>query len=66
MGLAGMEILNLSKTTIEQFNYYKYLADKYNLITTCGSDFHREDITPNIGIQNNFSDEFIKIINKRK
>ena len=66
LGLDGIEVLNLSKTTLEEYNLYNFLASKYNFLKTCGSDYHNEIETPKIGICNDISKEFIKTINKRR
>lgn len=66
MGLDGIEIINTSKTSIEQSEYYEYLARKYNLYTTCGSDFHSIESGHSLGIENDKSSEFIKCIEERR
>lgn len=38
-GLMGIEVF-YSKHTPDQIRFYKYLADKYGLLITAGSDFH--------------------------
>ena len=38
-GLMGIEVF-YSKHTHDQIRFYKYLADKYGLLITAGSDFH--------------------------
>lgn|SRR5574344_1726013 len=60
MGLDGIEIFNASKTTIEEQEYYTFLAQKYNLLTTSGTDFHNYQKSPGIGIQDNISETMIK------
>ena len=65
LGLDGIEVFNSSKTTIEQMNFYLYLAEKYDLLTTCGSDFHNEN-TASIGINNDISDKFINKVKRRR
>lgn len=42
-GMNGIEIINSSKTTPDEYKLYNYLAEKYDLITCGGSDFHSED-----------------------
>ena len=60
-GLEGIEVLNTSKTTLEQQKYYQELADSYDLLTTSGTDFHNYQKSPNgIGVNNNISNEFVK------
>lgn len=63
LGLDGIEILNTCKTTIEQMEYYEMLARKYNLLTTCGSDFHESKHS--LGIENEKSNELIRKIKER-
>lgn len=63
MGLDGIEVLNTSKTTIEQMKFYEILANKYDLLMTCGSDYHCED--QSLGINNEKSKKLIKIIKER-
>lgn len=65
IGLDGIEVFNASKTTIGQMKFYLYLSEKYNLLTTCGSDFHNEN-TASIGIDNDISSEFIRKIKSRR
>ena len=66
LGLDGIEVLNLAKTTFEEYNLYNSLANKYNFLKTCGSDYHNDTETPKIGVCNDISKEFIKTINKRR
>lgn len=63
-GLQGIEVLNLSKQTQKQV-FYEFLAKKYNLLESCGSDFHRFDHTPDFGVKNNKSLKLIKKIKER-
>ena len=63
-GLDGIEILNQSKTTQTQSEYYEYLAKKYDLLMSCGSDFHNEKSTPIFGVNNNKSRKLIRKIRK--
>ncbi|MBR1416475.1 MAG: PHP domain-containing protein [Bacilli bacterium] len=62
-GLDGIEVLNTSKTTHLQEKYYSYLAKKYNILTSCGSDYHDERQT--FGVENNKSDKLIKLLKER-
>jgi len=48
-GLAGIECYYSTHTT-EQVSQYLGLAVKYELIITCGSDFHGEKVKPGIDI----------------
>lgn len=65
-GLDGIEVLNLSKTSDYEYILYNSIAYKLELLRTCGSDYHNEVETPEIGIINDISKEFIKKINKRR
>lgn len=47
LGLKGIEIIH-SNSNEEQREYYKELAKEFNLITTGGTDFHGEEVKPNI------------------
>lgn len=47
LGLKGIEIIH-SNSNEEQREYYKELAKELNLITTGGTDFHGEEVKPNI------------------
>lgn len=59
-GLQGVETLNTSKTTPEQYSLYRFLADKHGLMTTSGTDFHNYDRYPDgIGVENDISDDFL-------
>ncbi len=66
MGLDGLEVLNLSKTDDREFILYNSIAYKLDLLKTCGSDYHNEIETPEIGVYNDLSKQFIKTINKRR
>lgn len=46
-GLAGLEVYS-SRHTKEEIDYFKILAEKYNLLVTAGSDFHGKLIKPNV------------------
>lgn len=59
LGVMGIEITNLSKSSRMKTNYYEFLAKKYDLLTTCGSDFHKNGDL--FGIKNEKSK---KLINK--
>lgn len=61
-GLEGIEVLNLSKTTKRQAEYFESLAKKYDLLTSCGSDFHSDLSTPYFGVNNEKSKMLIKKI----
>ena len=62
IGLEGIEILNQSKTTQVQAEYYEYLAKKYDLLMSCGSDFHNKKNTPIFGVDNEKSKKLIRKI----
>lgn len=47
LGLKGIEIIH-SNSNEEQREYYKQLAKEFNLITTGGTDYHGEEVKPNI------------------
>ncbi len=47
MGVRGIEAY-YSRHTPEQVAFYRALAEKWGLIVTCGSDFHGEQVKPNI------------------
>ena len=49
MGLQGIEAY-YSRHTPEQTAFYLKLAQKYQLLYTCGSDFHGPVIKPEIAI----------------
>ena len=63
IGLDGIEVLNTSKTTDYQEKYYSYLAEKYKLLMSCGSDYHDERQI--FGLNNNKSTKLIKAIKER-
>ena len=46
-GLKGLEVYH-SKHTLEDCEKFLSIANKYNLIPTCGSDYHGENIKPGI------------------
>jgi len=48
-GLMGIEC-HYSTNTLEQTEQYLGCAKRFDLLVTCGSDFHGEDIKPSIGI----------------
>jgi predicted metal-dependent phosphoesterase TrpH len=63
-GLEGIECYH-SDHSKEQVELYKKLAKKYNLIITCGSDFHGPTITPDIvmgsGINGNLINDDVRM-----
>jgi len=59
IGLDGIEVLNTNKTTSEQFDLYRKIASKFDLLESCGSDFHNKKYTPNLGIENEISKKLI-------
>lgn len=46
-GLKGIEVYH-STHTQEEMNYYLEIANKYNLLISCGSDFHGKNVKPDI------------------
>jgi hypothetical protein len=64
-GLNGIEVFNADKTTPEQCNFYRELANKFKLYETSGSDFHRESETPILGVNNDYSTNFIRTLKRR-
>lgn len=63
-GLMGIEINNLDKTTPNQVEFLKQLANDLFLLKTSGSDFHNETSTVKIGLDNSDSDEFIRALRR--
>jgi len=57
-GLMGIEVF-YSQHTPEQIKFYKYLADKYRLLITAGSDFHGST-KPDIELGMNVEDELLQ------
>jgi len=49
LGLKGLETKH-SKQTYEDYLKFSSIAKKYNLIETCGSDYHGEKVKPGIKI----------------
>lgn len=66
IGLEGIEVFNADKTKKEQLLYYLQIAKKLNLLTTSGSDFHREEETKVLGVNNEYSNNFIKLVKERR
>lgn len=66
IGVKGIEVFNVDKTTEEQLLYYLQIAEKLNLLTTSGSDFHREEETKILGVNNEYSKSFIKLVKERQ
>ena len=66
IGLEGIEVFNADKTKKEQLLYYLQIAKKLNLLTTSGSDFHREEETKILGVNNEYSNNFIKLVKERR
>lgn len=71
LGLEGIEVYN-SCHSLEEINYYKEVANKYNLLISGGSDYHGPLIKPNVklgtGTNNNTRVRKLSIldrINKR-
>lgn len=55
-GLQGIEVIHIHNEEKNR-EYYRYLADKYNLLISGGTDFHGHEVKPNVdmgtGINNN-------------
>ncbi|MFO8016331.1 MAG: PHP domain-containing protein [Candidatus Woesearchaeota archaeon] len=51
-GLKGIEVRS-TKHTEEQTKYFDDLADRYGLIKTCGTDYHREEEGKTMGYTHN-------------
>lgn len=66
LGIKGVEVYNADKTTDMQLIYYLKIARQLGLLTTSGSDFHREEETKILGVDNNYSEKFIKLIKERR
>ena len=60
----GIEINNLDKTTSNQVEFLKKLANDLSLLKTSGSDFHNATTTQKIGLDNADSDEFIRVLRR--
>ena len=58
-GLDGIEVYN-SIHTKKDVNFYKVLADKYDLLISGGTDFHGPSIKPNIEIGTGYGNIKIK------
>lgn len=58
-GLDGIEVYN-SIHTMKDVNFYKVLADKYDLLISGGTDFHGPSIKPNIEIGTGYGNIKIK------
>ncbi len=58
-GLDGIEVINLSKITDVEMKKLKYIADKLELLTCGGSDFHNVN-KHNLGVDGDESDILIK------
>ena len=58
-GLDGIEVINSSKMDNTDIVFCKYIANKYNLLTSGGSDFHNSN-SPSIGVEGSESIELIK------
>lgn len=65
-GLDGIEVFNADKTSFSQLRYYCELAKTFDLFQTSGSDFHRETKTSIFGVDNTYSDSFVKMLEKRR
>lgn len=63
-GLDGIEVVNSSKMSEYDTIYYQNLANKYNLLTSGGSDFHNPTKGNQIGIEDNNSFNLVKSLKK--
>lgn len=59
LGLNGIEVDNISKHSLLQIKTYILLAQKYDLLQTSGSDYHRA-ARNKFGVNNEYSSEFLK------
>ncbi len=67
-GLMGIEVF-YSKHTHDQIRFYQYLADKYGLLITAGSDFHgktKPDIKLGINVEDDLLLPFLQEVVKDK
>lgn len=68
-GLDGIEVYH-SNHSKEQIKKYLELAKHYNLLISCGSDFHGKNVKPNIelgsGIDNNLNIKEVSLVRKIK
>ncbi len=67
-GLMGIEVF-YSKHTHDQIRFYKYLADKYGLLITTGSDFHgktKPDIHLGMNVERDLLLPFLQEVVKNK
>ena len=65
LGLDGIEVLNASKTDKRQLELYRNIAKVLDLLESCGSDFHNEEYTKTLGIENEISKKLIYKIKER-
>lgn len=61
-GLDGIEVVNSSRMSDEDTQFFLGLANKYNLLTSGGSDFHDARRGHILGIENDYSNQLIKKI----
>ena len=66
LGIKGIEVFNADKTNNTQLMYYLKIAQQLDLLTTSGSDFHREEETKILGVNNNYSERFMKLVKERR
>lgn len=66
LGIKGIEVFNADKTNNTQLIYYLKIAQELDLLTTSGSDFHREEETKILGVNNNYSERFMKLVKERR
>lgn len=68
-GLEGIEVYH-SSFSCDDILYYKDIAKTYNLLESCGSDYHGMTVKPNIelgtGKNNNIKIKKLEILNKIK
>ncbi len=62
-GLDGIETTNTSKINNKQSVYLRRIAQKYNLLTSGGSDFHNFN-DYKLGVDNNDANSLIKVLKK--
>ncbi len=66
LGIEGIEVFNADKTSENELLLFLKIAEKLGLLMTSGSDFHREEETKVLGVDNNYSNSFIKLVRERK
>lgn len=66
IGIKGLEVYNADKTNSSQLEINLNIGNNLNLLTTSGSDFHREEETKILGVDNCYSEKFLKLIKERR